>query len=43
VPRWYLLVERERLVDWTGQISGPLLKRLVATVEKRIHETGSNP
>ena len=36
VPRWFLAVERERLRDYIGHLTGTLLKRVVASVEAEI-------
>jgi hypothetical protein len=41
VPRWYLAVDRDRLGDCVGYISGDLLGRVVVAVQKCILETAS--
>jgi hypothetical protein len=35
VPRWFLVVERDRLTDYKGYISGDTLKRVLATYTAR--------
>jgi mRNA-degrading endonuclease toxin of MazEF toxin-antitoxin module len=42
VPRWFLLVERTRLTEYAGYVTGDLLRRLTAAVEKRIAEASGN-
>jgi mRNA-degrading endonuclease toxin of MazEF toxin-antitoxin module len=34
IPRWLLPVQRELLVDYIGQVSGPTLRRLLEGVAK---------
>jgi mRNA-degrading endonuclease toxin of MazEF toxin-antitoxin module len=36
VPRWFLPVERDRLRDYIGHLTGEVLKRVVIAVEKAI-------
>jgi hypothetical protein len=40
VPRWYLLVERSRLTELVGYISGSTLRTLLAAVKLRIEKEG---
>jgi hypothetical protein len=35
VPRWFLLIEPEKLTEWSGYITGKVLRQLVTAVERR--------
>jgi hypothetical protein len=39
VPRWYLAIERDRLGDYVGHVSGDVLRRVVVAVQKCILES----
>lgn len=38
VPKWYLVVERSRLTELAGYVSGELLQRIILAVEKAQEE-----
>jgi mRNA-degrading endonuclease toxin of MazEF toxin-antitoxin module len=38
VPRWFLLIEPEKLTQWAGYITGDVLRQLMAAVEHRKDE-----